>query len=90
MKHYELITPVHVIPIRTRHLPLPTAPAIYNMTELGSTMGLQDVINERVSFLKEQINPKNKPDVNAGFQVQMDYRSCQIESIAFYCSMAAR
>jgi hypothetical protein len=31
--------------------------------------GLDHIINERVSFLKEQINPKNKPEVNAGFQV---------------------
>ena len=46
-------------------------------------MGLQEAINERVSFLKEQINPKNKPEVNAGFQVQMDMlRTADTEKIA--------
>jgi hypothetical protein len=46
-------------------------------------MGLQDVINERVSFLKEQINVKNKPEVNAGFQVQMDVlRAADTEKVA--------
>jgi hypothetical protein len=33
---------------------------------------LQQIINERISFLKEQINPKNKPQVNETFQLQMD------------------
>lgn len=30
------------------------------------------MINERVSFLKEQINPNNKPQVNSTFQLQID------------------
>jgi hypothetical protein len=33
---------------------------------------LQQIIDERISFLKEQINPENQPDVNTTFQVQMD------------------
>jgi hypothetical protein len=33
---------------------------------------LQQVIDERISFLKEQINPYNKPEVNSTFQVQID------------------
>jgi hypothetical protein len=33
---------------------------------------LQQIINERISFLKEQINPENKPQVNETFQLQMD------------------
>jgi hypothetical protein len=33
---------------------------------------LQQIIDERVSFLKEQINQDNKPEVNKTFQVQID------------------
>jgi Zn-dependent peptidase ImmA (M78 family) len=33
---------------------------------------LQQTINERISFLKEQINPTNKPEVNKTFQIQID------------------
>jgi hypothetical protein len=33
---------------------------------------LQQVINERISFLKEQINYGNKPEVNSTFQLQID------------------
>ena len=33
---------------------------------------LQQVVDERISFLKEQINPRNKPEVNKTFQLQMD------------------
>jgi hypothetical protein len=33
---------------------------------------LQQVIDERVSFLKEQINPENKPQVNRMFQIQIE------------------
>ena len=33
---------------------------------------LQQIIDERVSFLKEQINPANKPEVNKTFQIQID------------------
>ena len=33
---------------------------------------LQQIINERISFLKEQINPENKSQVNETFQLQMD------------------
>jgi hypothetical protein len=32
---------------------------------------LQQVINERISFLKEQINHGNKPEVNSTFQLQI-------------------
>ncbi len=30
------------------------------------------MIDERISFLKEQINPENKPEVNSAFQLQID------------------
>ena len=30
------------------------------------------MIDERISFLKEQINPENKPEVNSTFQLQID------------------
>jgi hypothetical protein len=33
---------------------------------------LQQLIDERISFLKEQINPDNKPEVNNTFQIQID------------------
>jgi hypothetical protein len=33
---------------------------------------LQQVVDERISFLKEQINPRNKPEKNKTFQLQMD------------------
>ena len=52
--------------------------------ELDFTMSLQEVIDERVSFLKEQINPKNKPEVNNTFQLQVDaIRAVDIEKVAF-------
>jgi hypothetical protein len=35
-------------------------------------MTLQQIIDERISFLKEQINPNNKPHVNKTFQLQID------------------
>ena len=36
------------------------------------TITLQQVIDERVSFLKEQINANNKPELNSAFQQQID------------------
>jgi hypothetical protein len=36
------------------------------------TSTLQQIIDERVSFLKGQINPANKPEVNKTFQIQID------------------
>jgi hypothetical protein len=36
------------------------------------TTTLQQIIDERISFLKEQINEENKPEVNKTFQLQMD------------------
>ena len=33
---------------------------------------LQQVVDERISFLKEQMNPRNKPEENKTFQLQMD------------------
>jgi phosphoserine aminotransferase len=33
---------------------------------------LQQIIDERISFLKEQINPENKTQVNKTFQIQID------------------
>jgi hypothetical protein len=50
------------------------------------TMTLQQIIDERISFLKEQINQDNKPEVNKTFQIQIDaIRSVQdiekVESI---------
>jgi hypothetical protein len=47
---------------------------------------LQQIIDERISFLREQINQENKPEVNSTFQLQIDaIRSVddieQVESI---------
>jgi hypothetical protein len=36
------------------------------------TITLQQVIDERISFLKEQINPSNKPEINSTFQIQIE------------------
>ena len=33
---------------------------------------LQQIIDERISFLKEQINPQNKAEENKAFQRQID------------------
>jgi hypothetical protein len=33
---------------------------------------LQQIIDERISFLKEQINPCNKPEENRTFQLQIE------------------
>jgi phosphoserine aminotransferase len=33
---------------------------------------LQQVIDERISFLKEQINPNNRPQINSTFQLQIE------------------
>jgi hypothetical protein len=33
---------------------------------------LQQVIDERISFLREQINQDNKPEINRTFQLQID------------------
>jgi hypothetical protein len=33
---------------------------------------LQQIIDERISFLREQINHENKPEVNKIFQIQID------------------
>lgn len=39
------------------------------ITTIGT---LQQVIDERISFLKEQINLQNKPEENRTFQLQID------------------
>jgi hypothetical protein len=36
------------------------------------TTTLQQIIDKRISFLKEQINEENKPEVNKTFQLQID------------------
>jgi hypothetical protein len=33
---------------------------------------LQEIIDERISFLREQINSSNKAEVNRTFQIQID------------------
>ncbi|MGI0016791.1 MAG: hypothetical protein ACREBU_25505 [Nitrososphaera sp.] len=46
-------------------------------------MGLEEAVNERVSFLKEQINPHNNPLVNATFQLQIEMlRNADREQVA--------
>jgi hypothetical protein len=35
------------------------------------TVTLQQMIDGRISFLKEQINPENKPEVNSTFRLQI-------------------
>ena len=44
---------------------------------------LHQVIDERVSFLKEQIKPQNKPLVNQAFEIQSEtLRNADTERIA--------
>ena len=33
---------------------------------------LQQIIDEKISFLQEQINPQNKLELNSTFQIQID------------------
>ena len=43
---------------------------------------LQQIIDERISFLREQINPNNKPEVNSTFQIQINaIRSAAYEDL---------
>ncbi len=35
-------------------------------------MGLEESVNERIPFLREQINPHNNPLVNQTFQLQIE------------------
>jgi hypothetical protein len=37
-----------------------------------TTVTLQQIIDDRISFLREQINLNNKPEVNSTFQIQID------------------
>jgi hypothetical protein len=53
-----------------------------------TTVTLQQIIDDRISFLKEQINLDNKPEVNSTFQIQIDairdvddYNMEKVESI---------
>ena len=47
--------------------------------------GLDQAINERVSFLKEQINPENKPLVNQAFEIQIEtLRKADPEKVALF------
>jgi hypothetical protein len=44
---------------------------------------LHQVIDERVSFLKEQIKPQNKPLVNQAFEIQIEtLRNADTDRIA--------
>ena len=44
---------------------------------------LHQVIDERVSFLKEQIRPQNKPLVNQAFEIQIEtLRNADTDRIA--------
>jgi hypothetical protein len=44
------------------------------------TTTLQQIIDERISFLKEQINEENRPEVNKTFQLHIDaIRSVEVD-----------
>jgi hypothetical protein len=48
-------------------------------------MSLEDHVNARISFLKEQIDPDNKPIVNETFQLQIEVlRNTQKEKIGLH------
>jgi hypothetical protein len=71
----------------TIYTPVPSLQAAnYDITvhlELGFTIymttTLQQMIDERISFLNEQINPNNKPEVNSIFQLQIDNISRSVD-----------
>jgi hypothetical protein len=42
------------------------------MERYSEMQSLQQIIDERISFLKEQINPQNKPEENKTFQLQIE------------------
>lgn len=45
--------------------------------------GLDQIINERVSFLKEQIDPQNRPLINQAFTIQIEtIRNADPERVA--------
>jgi hypothetical protein len=45
-------------------------------------MSLEEIIKERMSFVKERINPKNTPEINSTFQVQIEVlRSADVEKV---------
>ncbi len=39
---------------------------------ITTTTGLHQIVDERISFLREQINPQNKPEENRTFQLQIE------------------
>ena len=48
----------------------------------------QQIIDERITFLREQINPNNKPEANSSFRIQIsairsvdDYNMEKVEAI---------
>jgi len=44
--------------------------------------GLDGIILERIAFLREQVKPENKPNVNAAFQLQVDVlQSADLEKL---------
>jgi hypothetical protein len=68
MKVHYLPPPSVLAGLITNHLLLCFTSDIQYMV----TVTLKQIIDERISFLREQINPNNKPEVNTTFQVQID------------------
>jgi hypothetical protein len=52
-------------------------------------MTLQQIIDERISFLKEQINPNNKAEANSTFQIQIDVIRSVNDNIENYLAKKA-
>jgi hypothetical protein len=63
-----ILSPCGVSHVITNHLKLSLPDTIIMMT----TVTLQQIIDDRISFLKKQINLNNKPEVNSTFQIQID------------------
>ena len=71
------MTTTSCVPIEAAPSHLGASRVITNPQDLAFSMymistTLQQIIDERISFLKEQINPANKPEVNKTFQIQID------------------
>jgi hypothetical protein len=68
MKYHKYPCPKGARRVITIHLELGFTRDISYMV----IVTLQQIIDERISFLKEQINQGNKPEVNRTFQMQID------------------
>jgi hypothetical protein len=44
---------------------------------------LRQIIDKRISFLREQINPNNKPELNSAYQTQIDTIRSAVQDLEY-------